>query len=51
MSPLAETTHARSNTPLSFDKSAELIERNAQWMAGGVNSNFRLNISPTLSTP
>jgi glutamate-1-semialdehyde 2,1-aminomutase len=47
MSPLAETTHARSNTPLSFDKSAELIERNAQWIAGGVNSNFRLNISPT----
>jgi glutamate-1-semialdehyde 2,1-aminomutase len=47
MSSLAETTHARSNTPMSFDKSAELIERNAQWMAGGVNSNFRLNISPT----
>lgn len=47
MSSLAESTRARGNNPLSFDKSAELIERNAQWMAGGVNSNFRLNISPT----
>lgn len=32
---------------LSFDGSAEAIRRNSQWMAGGVNSNFRLNISPT----
>ncbi|MBZ6074886.1 aspartate aminotransferase family protein [Microvirga puerhi] len=47
MSSLAETTHTRRDNLLSFDKSAELIERNAQWMAGGVNSNFRLNISPT----
>ncbi|EIM29965.1 aspartate aminotransferase family protein [Microvirga lotononidis] len=47
MSSLAESARARGNNPLSFDKSAELIERNAQWMAGGVNSNFRLNISPT----
>ena len=32
---------------LSFDKSAAAIQNNAQWMSGGVNSNFRLNISPT----
>jgi len=32
---------------LSFDKSAEAVRNNARWMAGGVNSNFRLNISPT----
>ena len=33
--------------PLTFDRSVEEIRRNAQWIAGGVNSNFRLNISPT----
>ena len=32
---------------LSFDKSAETIRTNSQWIAGGVNSNFRLNIAPT----
>ena len=32
---------------LSFDKSAAAIRENAQWISGGVNSNFRLNISPT----
>lgn len=32
---------------LSFKKSAEAIKQNSQWMAGGVNSNFRLGISPT----
>jgi glutamate-1-semialdehyde 2,1-aminomutase len=32
---------------MSFEESARRIARNAQWMAGGVNSNFRLNISPT----
>lgn len=36
-----------SNELLSFEKSAENVKRNAQWMSGGVNSNFRLNISPT----
>lgn len=36
-----------SNELLSFEKSAETVKRNAQWMSGGVNSNFRLNISPT----
>jgi glutamate-1-semialdehyde 2,1-aminomutase len=33
--------------PLSFTRSAEAIRRNAQWIAGGVNSNFRMNIAPT----
>lgn len=47
MSSLTEAAATRRDTPLSFAKSAELVERNAQWMAGGVNSNFRLNISPT----
>ncbi len=32
---------------LSFEKSAEMIRTNAQWISGGVNSNFRLNIAPT----
>ncbi len=32
---------------LSFDRSAEAIRTHSQWIAGGANSNFRLNISPT----
>jgi glutamate-1-semialdehyde 2,1-aminomutase len=32
---------------MSFDESARRIRKNAQWIAGGVNSNFRLNIAPT----
>jgi glutamate-1-semialdehyde 2,1-aminomutase len=32
---------------LSFDRSAATIRENARWIAGGANSNFRLNISPT----
>src|SRR5829696_3010787 len=32
---------------MAFDKSAQQIRDNAQWIAGGVNSNFRLNIAPT----
>lgn len=32
---------------MSFDRSAAAIASNSRWMAGGVNSNFRLNISPT----
>jgi glutamate-1-semialdehyde 2,1-aminomutase len=38
---------AAATPALSFEESARRIARNAQWMAGGVNSNFRLNISPT----
>jgi glutamate-1-semialdehyde 2,1-aminomutase len=33
--------------PLSFDTSVQRMKDNARWMAGGVNSNFRLNIQPT----
>lgn len=32
---------------LGFDGSAQRIIENSRWIAGGVNSNFRLNISPT----
>ena len=32
---------------LSFDRSRAAIARNSQWIPGGVNSNFRLNVSPT----
>jgi glutamate-1-semialdehyde 2,1-aminomutase len=32
---------------MSFDGSARKIQENAKWIAGGVNSNFRLNIAPT----
>jgi glutamate-1-semialdehyde 2,1-aminomutase len=38
---------ASASRPLSFDKSVEAIRTNSQWISGGVNSNFRLNISPT----
>jgi len=41
--PLADP----SSTLLSFDKSAAAVRKNSQWISGGVNSNFRLNISPT----
>jgi glutamate-1-semialdehyde 2,1-aminomutase len=30
-----------------FESSAELVARNAQWIAGGVNSHFRFGIAPT----
>lgn len=38
---------ATQSRPLSFEKSVEAIRTNSQWISGGVNSNFRLNISPT----
>lgn len=38
---------AVENGLMVFEKSAQLIKHNSQWIAGGVNSNFRLNISPT----
>ncbi len=41
------TSEADPTGLLSFAKSAETIRTNAQWISGGVNSNFRLNISPT----
>jgi len=43
----SSTTTAQSSRPLTFERSAEEIRHNAQWIAGGVNSNFRMNISPT----
>jgi glutamate-1-semialdehyde 2,1-aminomutase len=33
--------------PLSFTRSETALARNRQWMAGGVNSNFRMQVSPT----
>lgn len=47
---LSSTASSREASPThlaSFDKSAEAIRINSQWIAGGVNSNFRLGISPT----
>jgi glutamate-1-semialdehyde 2,1-aminomutase len=35
---------ARSCT---FERSRDLVARNAQWIAGGVSSNFRLGMAPT----
>jgi len=43
----AEKSADAASRLLSFDKSAEAIRTNSQWISGGVNSNFRLNISPT----
>ena len=36
-----------SKTLMRFDTSAATIRRNSEWIAGGVNSNFRANIAPT----
>ena len=36
-----------ASSAMAFDQSARQIRENAQWIAGGVNSNFRLNIAPT----
>lgn len=38
---------ADGQSRLSFERSRAAIERNSGWLAGGVSSNFRLNISPT----
>lgn len=38
---------SKSKARLSFDRSRAEIERNRETLAGGVSSNFRLNISPT----
>ncbi|WP_291398277.1 aspartate aminotransferase family protein [Devosia sp.] len=46
--PNATTPHTDDAAELlSFDKSVAAIRKHAQWISGGVNSNFRLNISPT----
>jgi glutamate-1-semialdehyde 2,1-aminomutase len=38
---------AAAGPEMSFDESARRIRENCRWIAGGVNSNFRFNISPT----
>lgn len=43
----AESHATRLSAPLSFEQSARQVRDNSQWISGGVNSNFRLNISPT----
>jgi len=40
-------TTAEDKPLMSFDKSVAALRENAKWIAGGANSNFRLNISPT----
>lgn len=47
MSNAQDTQTNKTRPLLTFDKSRAAIERNSQWMAGGVSSNFRLNIAPT----
>ncbi len=47
MSVLTTTPSTEAAELLSFDKSAETIRKHSQWISGGVNSNFRANISPT----
>lgn len=44
---MTASSNAITSDLLSFTRSVEAIRHNCQWMAGGVNSNFRLNISPT----
>ena len=36
-----------AKSKMAFDESERRIKENARWIAGGVNSNFRLGISPT----
>ena len=43
----AQTAPDGAAPALTFEESARQIRENAQWIAGGVNSNFRLNIAPT----
>lgn len=45
--PHTQSADRRFAQKLSFEKSAAAIRHNSQWMSGGVNSNFRLNIAPT----
>ena len=46
--PLSPGNAETSSSSLSsFARSIDLVARNARWIAGGVNSNFRMNISPT----
>lgn len=47
MSPEPDLSDAATETRLSFDRSRAAIARNTAWMPGGVNSNFRLGMSPT----
>lgn len=42
-----ESTATADTQLMSFERSAEEIARNSEWLPGGVNSNFRLNIAPT----
>ena len=45
--PSADQSAPAASQAMTFDKSAEAMRQNSAWIAGGVNSNFRLNISPT----
>lgn len=45
--PAPQPQSEQAEALLGFDGSARRIAENSQWIAGGVNSNFRLNISPT----
>jgi len=47
VTPLPASAVDTGSNLLTFERSAELIRTNSQWISGGVNSNFRLNISPT----
>lgn len=47
MSPTASPPAATERKRLCFEGSKAAIARNSEWLAGGVSSNFRLNISPT----
>lgn len=47
MQTAAQSQSEQTKALLGFDGSARRIAENSRWIAGGVNSNFRLNISPT----
>jgi hypothetical protein len=41
-----DSAAAAERPPLSFATSARLTQENARWVAGGVNSNFRMGMQP-----
>lgn len=47
MTHVQDLSDTQAETRLSFEQSRAAIARNSQWLPGGVNSNFRLGMTPT----
>ena len=44
---VSDRRNARTEVEAVFDASRQQIANSAQWLAGGVSSNFRLGVTPT----